>query len=624
MAKEKQTRRMIAMALAAAVTVTAVPVDALAASDYSNKVARMQAKNEARKEAAAQKMGRVTVTLEEEVAAEEVVEEAVEEIAAADEQQEAPEVTVKTEGTADAETGVVGDNGSMETTTVTPVTDANGKVVGDITVVEGESVTTTEKEGPMNEVTVPVIGEGVEPDHYDEDGNPVYKNTDEDSLPDPEVSGDVQEGEDDKEYDYLTKEETPREVEVTITGSEISYDQDKDAYEGEQDLEFMTPIWDGTQKNLGGGTLDWFPGNPLEQTVDGYDYTPYGFMHNDVTHMYYIRTNKDGGMVDNSGKAVYYYDAETDTYSRTIPKDVVLYDIAYQNIKPLYYQAEDGSFELIDGNDEKGVAKIESVVFQSNSMMVAFYDKSQTHSQEMWDAVYDDLMAMGTNPSTAVAKEFYAKHPEFLDIIDISRLVDDYQDGEVTEETKKLYNTIFALWEKEKALLQFEAPNNIIPAYCVDVNTGTIRGAWYELMNVEDAGYYSTERTEENGYISDSDRIKAIALHGYWGTAEGETGSLTAMKEFLQGRLDEATEKGETLCFTQADIDGLTHGCALSVTQHSLWRFGNSLDGAIMDAYTYTYSNREERNARIERLIEYFTTMPVDTKEFDEHEIITQ
>ena len=46
MAKTKQTKRMIAMALAAAVTVTAVPVDAYAASSYSAKVARAQKKAE--------------------------------------------------------------------------------------------------------------------------------------------------------------------------------------------------------------------------------------------------------------------------------------------------------------------------------------------------------------------------------------------------------------------------------------------------------------------------------------------------------------------------------------------------------------------------------------------------
>jgi len=48
MAKTNNTRRMVAMALAAAVTVTAIPVDAMAASPYSTKVARAQKKAAAR------------------------------------------------------------------------------------------------------------------------------------------------------------------------------------------------------------------------------------------------------------------------------------------------------------------------------------------------------------------------------------------------------------------------------------------------------------------------------------------------------------------------------------------------------------------------------------------------
>ncbi|MBQ2880139.1 MAG: hypothetical protein IJE27_05535, partial [Anaerotignum sp.] len=76
MAKINNTRRMVAMALAAAVTVTAMPAEALAASDYSSKVGRMQEKNAARKAAMDQKMGKV-VAAAEEVVAEEAPEEIV-------------------------------------------------------------------------------------------------------------------------------------------------------------------------------------------------------------------------------------------------------------------------------------------------------------------------------------------------------------------------------------------------------------------------------------------------------------------------------------------------------------------------------------------------------------------
>ena len=132
MAKEKQTRRMVAMALAAAVTVTAVPVEALAASDYSNKVARMQAKNEERKAAAAEKMGKLVVTVEETVA-EDVV---LEEVTVADDmavlEESTPEPTVDVQENTVTDSGTLEDGTTFEkevTTVTTTTTDADGNVL---------------------------------------------------------------------------------------------------------------------------------------------------------------------------------------------------------------------------------------------------------------------------------------------------------------------------------------------------------------------------------------------------------------------------------------------------------------------------------------------------------------
>lgn len=427
--------------------------------------------------------------------------------------------------------------------------------------------------------------------------------------------------------DVTTKvTETSREVTTTTDKVDVKYDNNADAYEGEENLEFMTPVWDGTQVNLGGGTLDWFPGNSMEQKPEGYDYTPYGFMHNDVTHMWYIHANEDGEMVDFDGRPVYWYDKETDTYTRKLPDEAEIYYIYYSEklADPyyLYYETENG-FEAI-----KDKAALENVLNNGNSMMIAIYNASVTHPDEVWNAVEDELKELIELRSNAsafkkAANEFRTNHPEFYEILDVEKLVEDYQDGEVSQETTDLYNTIFELFQKNITDKKFQAPENIIPAYCVDLNTSTIRGSWYDLMNMEDVGYYSTERNEENGYISDADRIKAIAINGYWGTKEGK-GSLEAMKAFFTEKLEEATANGEVLPFTQEDIDALTHGCALTITQHSIWRFGNSLENAYMDGKTYAYGNENARDARIDKFIEYFTTMPIDTEVFDESEIITQ
>lgn len=533
---------------------------------------------------------------------------------------------------------ILNEDGSS--TTVITVTEEISDKKEDGTIVEGTIVNvnteTKNAEGELTSTSWSEEGEISETNEkeYDSENDDVTV----DLIEESEVTetGSVNESTTKTEYDSelgadvtTTVTETPREVTTTTDKVDVTYDNEVDAYEGEEDLEFMTPVWDGTQLNLGGGTFDWFPSSALQQMVEGYDYTPYGFMHNDVTHMLYIKTDKDGNMVDTDGNEVYYYDEATCTYSRNLPDEIDIYDIAYKKGLLCYKKAtEDGSEYFENVTDEASVDKIVNV---ANSMMCAFYDKSQTHSDELWDAVYDDLLRAGklleessNNKANSIFKKIKENYPKFLTILDISRLAEDYNDdGQVTQETTYIYNALFELLAKERSNYTFVAPENMIPAYCVDVNTGTVRGSWYDLMNLEDVGYYSTERTAENGYISDADRIKAIAANGYWGTKEGK-GSLEYMKAFFQKRLDAAIAAGETLPYTQKDIDGLTHGCALSITQHSLWRFGNSLDGAYMDAYTYAYKNISERNARIERFIEYFTTMPIDTSEFDESEIFTQ
>lgn len=108
-------------------------------------------------------------------------------------------------------------------------------------------------------------------------------------------------------------------------------------------------------------------------------------------------------------------------------------------------------------------------------------------------------------------------------------------------------------------------------AYCCDIDTYTKSGTWYTLENVEDATYYSEE---------DAKAIKAIALNGYWGTAEG-TGSLTQLRKSLGDYYDQYVKDNPTSYLatrTNKDdfIASITAGEAQTATQIAIWYYGKS------------------------------------------------
>lgn len=104
--------------------------------------------------------------------------------------------------------------------------------------------------------------------------------------------------------------------------------------------------------------------------------------------------------------------------------------------------------------------------------------------------------------------------------------------------------------------------------YCADLVTGAVKGYSYNIENLEDATYYSD---------AEAAMIRTVAANGYWGTeddpatAEAEFGSLAAMKEMMRNAKD---EDGNSI-FTEADINSLTDGMALTATQYAVWTFSN-------------------------------------------------
>ena len=97
-------------------------------------------------------------------------------------------------------------------------------------------------------------------------------------------------------------------------------------------------------------------------------------------------------------------------------------------------------------------------------------------------------------------------------------------------------------------------------AYCVDNGQNAKNGYYYNIENLEDAGYYNAYQAQ---------KIRAIALTGYWGQPSG-TGSLAAMKAALAA-------SGE---FTEAELALVTDGVAMTATQYAIWHFANANDSA--------------------------------------------
>ena len=125
---------------------------------------------------------------------------------------------------------------------------------------------------------------------------------------------------------------------------------------------------------------------------------------------------------------------------------------------------------------------------------------------------------------------------------------------------------------------------NMVFAYCVDLETGAVENSYYNVSNLEDSDYYTSEEAEAH--------IRAIVSNGYWGvgnTADADgnykTGSLAKIKDnlkkaFADGVLEDEDvvitgDNGEETIKLSELMQGLTEGEALAVTQAAIWTFAN-------------------------------------------------
>ena len=193
-----------------------------------------------------------------------------------------------------------------------------------------------------------------------------------------------------------------------------------------------------------------------------------------------------------------------------------------------------------------------------------------------------------------------------IDRISGSYLVEGwYEDGEWVKELNG-QDGYYAVWAGPQQFTLVDKDGKIITTYCADSNTPTEKTFGYNIENLEDATYYSSEEAEQ---------IRSIALNGYWGTVGNETdadgneildengkpipkkGSLEAMKASLL-----ASGK-----FTETELESLTDGVALTATQMAIWSNSNKMSGiqfinahysewGIPDYYSTTINGKPNPN----------------------------
>lgn len=118
-----------------------------------------------------------------------------------------------------------------------------------------------------------------------------------------------------------------------------------------------------------------------------------------------------------------------------------------------------------------------------------------------------------------------------------------------------------ALYEIIEQFAVVDKNGQVMTCYCADEMTPAEEGFSYNMVNLEDATYYTPDEAH---------MIRSIASHGYWGSESG-FGSLTQMKQYLR-------ESGD---FSEEEIARINDGMAMTATQYAIWTFSNKMDEII-------------------------------------------
>jgi len=138
-----------------------------------------------------------------------------------------------------------------------------------------------------------------------------------------------------------------------------------------------------------------------------------------------------------------------------------------------------------------------------------------------------------------------------------------YLDGE-----KVNNDSTGARWDSIHSFVMIDpATGKVVTTYCADHATPAVDGYSYNMENVEDATYYTDAQAA---------MIRTVALNGYWGTDSG-VGSLDAVKDMMR----QATDANGNRVFTDAEVDSLTDGVAMTATQYAIWTFSQQNNDTV-------------------------------------------
>jgi len=504
------------MALAAAVTVTAIPVDAMAASPYSTKVARAQKKAAART-----------------VKQQEIRKELPSYIPAAP---------------AEDETPVVKDE-PIDVTVEIPSVPADDPATEDVenqnTETFGDPVNTIEGDPPADEddteydyeivtqqgsVTVTTNKNEVKTEYGDDDLDYVHSETE------PTADNDLYHTGDAAPEQFLPGYEAPAEGEENydfVSGDEYMFE-----YVGSGNTSQFRPAVVFTE-----------PMTDEEKYEKWGDYAYIGKSYSElwVSHL----PDPSIAARDKDGKLILVDGFVVDKDNNRIMKEE--FSVVGPDGKTYYTQRID--------NPGEGI------------FVEGWYNDGEWHAElnapadlENGEPVLKTVQLLNQDGTPVLDEN---NEPIFVEVGKMNEFANKYENGVIVhsgaygkvikDKDGNVMVNYLAVWAgAQQFVLVDKTTGEVITTYCADLATGTQDGFGYNIVNLEDSTYYSDDQAE---------MIRAIAKNGYWGTESG-TGSLEAMKVMLK-------EAG----FSDEELASLNDGVALTATQMAIWSCSNHMAG---------------------------------------------
>ena len=638
MAKEKQTRRMIAMALAAAVTMSSVPVVAFADEVSGGTITES---GEGTKESPQLK---VTVTVNgpdesnqtttvtktetdwnQQLTKDTTVDfdgekvDTVVTVPKADSATDSTDTSGEESDTPEASADeVVRDHHTTDDTTTTVQTTEDGTTTKvenvqtetgtreDGTIVdnkvESTTVTKTDADGNVIEEYETEKGSVKEDQVLEEDENETYEEvkvslkpgeTTSQAVTNTTGNAPIFDFENESNYDYTWIEEVERTVTATTSKIEVTVN---DAGTGEVGYEAgglkgLDPVYDETDlpRTDVQGKEDLFDRNYLSsEKMDRVQINGVTIWINDSTKEISNISVPEGTELPEDfsysvGQSVSGWFNGSNVDKKKLPEGATYNnDVAINKIENWYDAEGNLIVDIPEGGDVMHVGTGEHGLFY-NARVTVVYAKDANG-----DTIYKDgkpVIEKITKSDGTIVTIDGVPATELPEDVSLVPVFDNYNGG------------------RPKTFMLMDKDGNRVYAYCCDMETGAQEGVWYSVSNLEDSDYYGSEESEEH--------IRSIVMNGYWGTSdipdengEYKTGSLESIKESLKGAIDSGKMANETVQMPAVDADGnpvvdeagnpvmetktmmelindLTEGEALLATQSAIWAFANGHVGAL-------------------------------------------